>query len=119
MISERDKVEALLNQALAEARSRGADRITQLHFMTYGASQDTEANLRNILHELSVNTPAEGAGIITHRGPNQFICYNCCALRFETDEEEATCPNCGHLATRIPPEIKFALDHIEVSDGER
>jgi Zn finger protein HypA/HybF involved in hydrogenase expression len=109
-------VRALLNQALAEARSHGAGRITALHFVTYGPSQETEGSLRRILQELSVNTLAAGAQIIVRTGPNRFICWNCCALRFESDEEEAICPNCGHVAARIPTDITFALDRIEMAD---
>ncbi len=117
MISERERARALLDQALAEARSHGAGRITALHFVTYGSSRETEASLRRMLRELSVNTPAEDAQIITRAGPNRFICWNCCALRFESDEEEAVCPNCGHIAARIPIDITFALDYIEVAEG--
>ena len=61
---------------------------------------------------------AEGAQIITWKGPNRFICWNCCALRFESEEEEAICPNCGHTAARIPIDITFALDRIEVAESE-
>ena len=116
MISEREKARALLDQALAEARSHKASRITALYFVTYGASQETEANLRRIVQELSPNTLAEGAQVITWKGPNRFICWNCCALRFESEEEEAICPNCGHTAARIPTDIKFALDRIEIAE---
>ncbi|MBN1978748.1 MAG: hydrogenase maturation nickel metallochaperone HypA [Anaerolineae bacterium] len=118
MISERERARALLDQALAEARSQGAKRITALYFVTYGASQETEASLRRIVQELSVNTLAEGAQIITWKGPNRFICWNCCALRFESEEEEAICPNCGHIAARIPTDITFALDRIEVAESK-
>ncbi|MBN1815200.1 MAG: hydrogenase maturation nickel metallochaperone HypA [Anaerolineae bacterium] len=116
MISEHEKARALLDQALAEARSHGAGRIAALHFVTYGSSPETEASLRRILQELSVNTLAEGAQIIVRAGPNRFICWNCCGLRFESGEEEAICPNCGHIAARIPIDITFALDHIEMAD---
>ena len=118
MISERERARALLNQALAEARSQSANQIAVLHFVTYGASQETEASLRRILQELSVNTLAEGAQIVTRKGPNRFICWNCCALRFESEEEEAICPNCGHTAARIPTDITFALDRIEIAEGD-
>lgn len=113
MISEREKVRALLNQALAEARSRGAGRVTALHFVTYGSSQETGASLRRLLQELIVNTPAEGTQIVIRAGPKRFICWNCCGLRFESEEEDATCPSCGHTAIRIPSDITFALDRIE------
>jgi Zn finger protein HypA/HybF involved in hydrogenase expression len=116
MTSERERVQALLNQALAEARSRGASRIAVLHFVVYGSFQETEARLRRILQELSLNTLAEDAQIVVRAGPNRFLCWNCCGLRFESGEEEAICPNCGHTATRIPIDITFALDHIEMAD---
>ena len=118
MVSERERVRALLNQALAEARSHGASRIAALHFVVYGSFQETETRLRRILQELSLNTLAENAQIIVRAGPNRFLCWNCCALRFESDEEEATCPNCGHRASLIPIDIAFALDHIEIAEGE-
>lgn len=117
MISERERVQALLDQALAEARSHGAGRITALHFIVYGPLRETEARLRGILQELTAHTLAENAQIVMHPGPNRFICWNCCALRFESEEEAAICPNCGHAATPIPREITCALDHIETAEG--
>jgi Zn finger protein HypA/HybF involved in hydrogenase expression len=114
-ISEAEKVEALLDQALAEAHSQGTDRITKLHFVIYGWSQEQENRLRELLYDLSKGTPAEDAEIVVRDGPHRFICWNCCGLRFESDEEAATCPNCGHEALSIPSEIPFALDRIEVA----
>lgn len=116
MISERERVQALFQQALAEARSRGADRINALHFVTYGPLQETEGVLRRILRELWVNTPAEGARVVVRAGTKRFICWNCCGLRFESDEEDATCPNCGHFAVWIPSEITFALERVETAE---
>lgn len=118
MISERERVRALLNQALAEARSRGAGRITALHFIVYGPFHETEARLRGILQELTVHTLAEGAHVLVRAGPNRFVCWNCCALRFESEEEAAICPNCGHMAIPIPREITCALDSIEVAESK-
>jgi Zn finger protein HypA/HybF involved in hydrogenase expression len=118
MISERERARALLDQALAEARSQGAGRITALHFVVYGSFQETEARLRGILEELSRSTPAEGAQVVVRAGPNKFLCWNCCALRFESHEERPACPNCGHTATLIPVDITFALDYTETTGGE-
>ncbi len=117
MISEYERVQALFKQALAEARSRGADRITALHFVTYGPLQETEGRLRNILRGLWVGTPAENARIVVRAGIKRFVCWNCCGLRFESDEEDATCPNCGHTAVWIPSEITFALERVETAEG--
>lgn len=111
--SDRKKLKALLDQALAEARSKGAVRITELHFVLYGASQEKEAMLRETVKELATDTPAADVRVFIRVRPTRYICWNCCGLRFESDEEEAICPNCGHTAMRIPEEITFALDHIE------
>jgi Zn finger protein HypA/HybF involved in hydrogenase expression len=113
MAHDIEVVHAMLDQALAEARSRGASRITELHLVMYDSSDDVEQALRGMLHELSSNTLAENARIITHEGPNTYICWNCCGLRFESSDPDAICPNCGHSILLIPHDVSFALDHIE------
>ena len=115
MTPDTEIVRAMLNQALAEARSRSANRITELHLVMYEASQETEEGLRKTLDELSSNTLAEDAHVITHPAPSRFICWNCCGLRFESDNSGAVCPNCGHEGLLIPADIVFALEHIEVT----
>jgi len=108
-------VRAMLNQALAEARSRGASRITELHLTMYDISPEAEQALRRTLDKLASKTPAENAQVVTSLAPSRFICWNCCGLRFESDDPDGVCPNCGHTALRVPPEIIFALHHIEVA----
>ena len=115
MIPDTEIVRAMLNQALAEARSRGANRITELYLVMYDSSQETERALRKILGELGSNTPAENAEVITRPAPSRFICWNCCGLRFESDDPEALCPNCGQTGLLIPTDVTFALDHIEIA----
>jgi Zn finger protein HypA/HybF involved in hydrogenase expression len=51
---------------------------------------------------------------VTFLAPSRFICWNCCGLRFESENLDAMCPNCGDLGMLIPVEVTFALDHIEV-----
>jgi len=114
MSAECEKVRAMLNQALAEARTRGADRVTALHLVVYDPSPETEADLRQMVQTLSAGTPAEAAQIVLRRAPSRFICWNCCGLRFESDDPQAICPNCGHTAWLIPAEITFALDRTEM-----
>jgi Zn finger protein HypA/HybF involved in hydrogenase expression len=115
MIPDAEVVRAMLNQALAEARSRGADQITELHLVMYDSSQETEAALRKTVDELSSNTPAQNAQVITRPAPSRFICWNCCGLRFESDDPEAVCPNCGQAGLLVPTDVTFALDHIEIA----
>jgi len=107
-------VRAMLDQAVAEARSRSAHRVTALHVVLYDPSPATKQALRNTVYELSANTPAEDAQVFVHRAPSRFICWNCCGLRFESDDPEAMCPNCGESGLLIPPDVIFALERIEV-----
>lgn len=109
----------MLDEALAQARSSGARRITELHLVLYDSSPGLESRLREAVQRLSENSLAEGARVVTRKGPNRFICWNCCGLRFESADEEAVCPNCGHMAVRIPEEITFALDHIETETAQQ
>jgi ubiquinone/menaquinone biosynthesis C-methylase UbiE/Zn finger protein HypA/HybF involved in hydrogenase expression len=117
VIPERERARALLDQALAEARSHGGG-IAALHFVVYGTDQGTETRLREMLQELSLNTPAEGARVVVRVGPNKFLCWNCCGLRFEDYEKESDCPNCGHAASLIPIDVPFALDRVEMLQDE-
>lgn len=118
MGTEQERIKALLNQAIAEARSRSASRITALHFVVYDSLQGAEARLESVVRELAAGTLAEGAQIVFRPGPHRFICWNCCALRFESEEEDAACPNCGHTAIRIPADITCALEQVEIKELE-
>ncbi len=104
----------MLEQALAEARSRGAHRITALHLELFSRSSETERVLRDLVEGLSAGTLAETAEVITFPAPSRFICWNCCGLRFQS--EDPVCPNCGHEGMIVPLEVTFALDHIEIAD---
>jgi Zn finger protein HypA/HybF involved in hydrogenase expression len=67
-----------------------------------------------MVHELSLGTPAEGAQVVLRRAPSRFICWNCCGLRFQSEDAEAVCPNCGHEAWLIPVDVTFALERTEL-----
>jgi len=45
----------------------------------------------------------------------RFICWDCCGLRYEAPDDNPMCPNCGGVGIIVPPEITFALDHIEIA----
>jgi|YNPNPStandDraft_1061719.scaffolds.fasta_scaffold07913_1 Zn finger protein HypA/HybF involved in hydrogenase expression len=111
-ISERERLRALLAQALAEAHTRGASRITELHMTLWDPTPASAARLRETLQDLSQNTLAAQAQVIITIAPSRFICWNCCGLRFESNDPDAPCPNCGHKGWLIPEEVTFALDHI-------
>ena len=116
---DREIVRAMLKQALAEAEGRGAERLTELHLELFDPAPETERALRALVAELSAGTLAQGARVITFSAPSRFICWNCCGLRFGSEDEEAVCPNCGHIGMMIPMDVAFALDHIEIEPGRQ
>lgn len=113
LLPSREDVRAMLAQALAEAQAHGADRITILHVELFDPSPEIERVLRDLVKELGAGTAAETAHLRTFVAPSRFICWNCCGLRFASSSAEAVCPNCGDLGFLIPPDVTFALDHVE------
>jgi Zn finger protein HypA/HybF involved in hydrogenase expression len=107
----------MLMQALSEAQAQDARRITELHLELFDPSSETEQALRGLVAELSTGTLAADAEVVIFLAPSRFICWNCCGLRFESQSAEAVCPNCGEMGMVIPPEVTFALDHVEVALG--
>ena len=113
MNEEVERIKAMVNQALAEARTQGAKRVTALHLTMFDHNEDVLPAVQKTLTLVSVGTLAEGARLITRPAPSRYICWNCCGLRFESMEYDAMCPNCGSIGSILPPEITFALDRVE------
>ncbi|OQY26242.1 MAG: hypothetical protein B6I34_00010 [Anaerolineaceae bacterium 4572_32.1] len=113
--SELEPVRAMLAQALAQARTRGAERIIALHLVMYDRSDEARESLRTALDTLTPGTMAEGMKLQTRAAPSLFICWNCCGLRFEADTDEAICPNCGEAGLIVPPDVKFSLERVDTA----
>ncbi len=109
-----ESVRAMLAQALAEARTRGAERVVALHLIMYDRSYEALETLHTALGTFTLGTPAENAKLYTRPAPSQFICWNCCGLRFEANEEEAVCPNCGSPGLIVPKDVIFALEGVDI-----
>jgi Zn finger protein HypA/HybF involved in hydrogenase expression len=115
MIPPREEVRAMLGQALSEAEAKHARRLTELHLELFDLRPETERELCDMVVELSAGTIAAGVQVVTFPAPTHFICWNCCGLRFQSVGDEAICPNCGEMGMLIPPDVIFALDHVEVA----
>ncbi len=76
--------------------------------MVYG--HHDEAETRRLFEMASRGTDAEGARLVVERAGSRYICWNCCGLRFES--EDGLCPNCGEVAVKIPEEIAFGLRRV-------
>lgn len=115
-MGEVERVRAMVEQALAEARTRGAARVTALHLVMYDRSAEALQDVREALAVVTPGTPAQSAALVTTFAPSRFICWDCCGLRYEAPDDNPMCPNCGGTGMIVPPEITFALDHIQVAD---
>ncbi len=109
-----EAVRAMLAQALAEARTRGAERVVALHLVMYDRSPEALEAVHTTLDVLTPGTPAENAKLYARSAASLFICWNCCGLRFEADAEEAICPNCGSTGLIVPADITFALERVDL-----
>ncbi len=116
MNPELEKVKAMVAQALAEAKARGAQRVTALHLTMFDLTDETLQAVREALEIVCAGTPAEGARLVVHEAPSRYICWNCCGLRYESMEKDAMCPNCGSVGFVIPVEVTFALDRAEFDE---
>jgi Zn finger protein HypA/HybF involved in hydrogenase expression len=105
------QVHAMLNEALATARTRRAQRITALHLIMYDHSLEALHAVRQVLDQLCPNTMARDAGLIPTPAPGKFICWYCCGLRYEALDN--VCPNCGSVGFVVPPDVIFSLDTVD------
>ena len=110
-----ERVRAMIGQALAEARTQGAARVTALHLVMYDESPQALEDVRQALAMVTPGTPAQDAALVTTLAPSRFICWDCCGLRYEAPADNPMCPNCGGVGMIVPPEITFALDHVELA----
>ncbi|MBN1658441.1 MAG: hydrogenase maturation nickel metallochaperone HypA [Anaerolineae bacterium] len=113
VLPEREEVRAMLEQAVAYAEARGGGQIRRLHVELFSAEPEVERTLCDLVREMSAGTLVDGTQVVTFLAPSRFICWNCCGLRFESEDQEAICPNCGELGMLVPIDVTFALDRVE------
>jgi Zn finger protein HypA/HybF involved in hydrogenase expression len=112
MTDHLERMRAIVAQAVAEGNHHGpGGRLRAVHLTVYGGMSDSQ--VRALFAEASRSTPAEGAAVHIDQAGSRYICWNCCGLRFES--QESTCPNCGEEALEIPEEIGFGLHRVEVT----
>ncbi len=103
-----ERMRALVAQALAEAVYEGGASIAGVHLVLYGGFGAEAA--RMLFTQAALGTPAERAALHLRQTGSRYICWNCCGLRFESDD--GICPNCGEAALEVPGEIAFGLDEV-------
>lgn len=106
-----ERMRAIVAQAIAEASQQPEGRLDCLHLIIYGRLP--EETIRSLFAEASRGTRAECARLEIEQAGSRYICWNCCGLRFES--EDSVCPNCGEAAFEVPDDIDFALRRVEVA----
>ncbi|MBN1312871.1 MAG: hypothetical protein JXB30_15765 [Anaerolineae bacterium] len=105
VVNQLERMRAIIAQAVAEAKGH----LQKVHLLSYGGI--AEDQVLTLFAEASRDTPAEGVEAIVLPAGSRYICWNCCGLRFES--EDGVCPNCGEVALEVPEEIDFALYKVE------
>lgn len=107
-----ERMRAIVAQAIAEAGRKAPDgRISSVHLIVYGGFDAIRA--QDLYARAVEGTPAEGVPVTLIEAGSRYICWNCCGLRFES--QDGMCPNCGEEALVIPEEIGFALQKVDVA----
>jgi len=108
----RERARAMVAAAVAEATALDAGAIAALHVTIYAAPDLPREDIRAAIDAARRGTPAENAELHFAEAPARFICWNCCGLRFEG--RDGVCPNCGSEGLKVPDEIVFALNRVEM-----
>ncbi len=110
-----ERMKAIIAQAVAEAHhNHHHARLSGVRLTVYGDIDGGE--VEQLFNQASRGTEAEGAAVTVEHAGSRYICWNCCGLRFES--EDGVCPNCGEMALEVPEEISFALREVTVSEEE-
>ena len=110
-----ERMKAIVAQAVAEAQTTHNNAsLEEVTLIVYGGLDDTSAC--DLFGEASQGTPAEGAQVVVEYAGARYICWNCCGLRFAS--EDGYCPNCGDRSLEIPEEIMFALRGVKIAGAE-
>lgn len=104
------RMRAIVQQVVAELERmnlEGGQAAARL--VVYGSAIDDQ-QARALFEQLSAGTRAAGIDLKVRRGATRYICYNCCGLRFES--EDGDCPNCGESAVELPDEVAFGMGEL-------
>lgn len=103
-----ERMRALVAQAAAEAANLNSHQLAEIQLDIYGQTDDTRVEALFI--EASKGSEIEGVPLVVSPAGSRYICWNCCGLRFES--EDGICANCGEVGLEIPEEIAFSLRRV-------
>ncbi len=110
MLHEEARMKAIVDQVAGELASQGIPAAEAgVMLVVYGGTL-TPGEAAALFERLSAGTGAEGVTLKVRIGGTQYICWNCCGLRFEA--EDGVCPNCGETAVILPDEVAFGVRDV-------
>ena len=93
-------MEAVREQALAQARAHGATRIAAIS-LRIGSLAGVEPEALRFAHQVVMGgTAAEGAALRIETVPARFACEPC-QQPFEAAQGDCFCPRCGACSRRL------------------
>lgn len=104
----------ILEQALAQARAAGAERITGLNLALGSLSDITPDSVQFYFDMLSPGTPAAGAQLSFRQVQPVMRCRQC-GTEFAWTAAGESCPNCGSDRYDLIHGREFYLESIDVT----
>jgi hydrogenase nickel incorporation protein HypA/HybF len=105
--------ESILEIALRHAEGAGAQQITDLYLVIGQLSSILDEAVQFYWDIISKGTPAEGAKMHFRRVSAEFVCQTC-NRRYNPEEDDLACPECGSADVRVVAGEEFFLEAIEV-----
>ena len=105
--------QAILDKALSKAAEEGASRITDVRIVVGDISTYSEDSVQFYWDEISKDTPAAGATLHFRRVPAELQCM-ACFTKYNPQDEEILCPNCGSSGAKILAGEEFYLEALDV-----
>lgn len=104
----------ILEQALAQARTASAERITGLNLVLGALSDITPDSVQFYFDMLSPGTPAAGAQLSFRQVQPAMRCRRC-GTEFAWTADGENCPNCGSDRYDLIHGREFYLESIDVA----
>jgi hydrogenase nickel incorporation protein HypA/HybF len=113
---EASAAESILKIAVAEARARGALRVTRLRLVVGEATGYMKESLAFFLDMLAKGGPAEGAALELEYVKTRLRC-GACGEEFGRSGSSFACPRCGGPGALAGGGDEFYLDSIEIEEA--
>ncbi len=105
--------QAILDKVLTKAAEQNAKRITDVYLVLGEISSYKEDPVRFYWDEISRGTLAQESTLHFRRLPAEMQCM-ACFHKYQPQDDEILCPNCGSNGAKILQGEEFYLEALDV-----